>query len=111
MGVAVSNAQEADKQLASGGADYCLNRGIVREVDLGDGPTPVPAPGAGFTQRDADAFEARLEALRAEEIKKGVRVCRDCLNSVLKRQKKLQPKLIESWYKLYQVRMNWLLYS
>ena len=78
-------------------ASYLAN-GMLREVDLGDVPLPLnPA----LSARDRDILESQIEIKRAEEIKKGVRVCRDCLDIVMKRQKRLQPKRTEGWMRLY----------
>lgn len=45
--------------------------------------------------------EAELDSKRAREIKAGVRVCRECLNTIMKRQKKSQPKKLDPWLRLY----------
>lgn len=75
-----------------------LATGMLREVDLGDVPTPVnPA----LSARDRDILESQIETKRQEEIRKGVRVCRDCLTTVMKRQKRVQPKRTEGWMRLY----------
>lgn len=72
-----------------------LSSGYLREVDLGDH--------SSGSQREKDLLEAQAEAKRNEEMKKGVRVCRECLNTVTKRQKKLLPQRVEAWMKQYQV--------
>ncbi|KAK9899666.1 hypothetical protein P389DRAFT_2535 [Cystobasidium minutum MCA 4210] len=81
------------------GFNNLLSTGSVREVDLGDYP-PLQAL-ASLTVQERDVIEAELDSKRAREVKAGVRVCRECLNTVMKRQKKSQPKRLEPWLKLY----------
>lgn len=76
-----------------------LSSGSIREVDLGD-YTPVQAL-ASLTVQERDLVEAELDSKRAREVKAGVRVCRECLNTIMKRQKKSQPKRLEPWLRLY----------
>lgn len=86
------------KAMEKAGSTNYLATGILREVDLGDVPTPVnPA----LSARDRDILESQTENKRAEEMKKGVRVCRECLTTAMKRQKRLQPKRTEGWMRLY----------
>lgn len=84
---------------ATQGQHPLLSTGTVREVDLGDFP-PVQAL-AALSLKERDLVEAELDTRRAREMKAGVRVCRDCLNVVMKRQKKSQPKRQEPWLRLY----------
>ena len=77
-----------------------LSSGILREVDLGD----VASFGSNsMSPKDLDLHEAEAAAKRTEEMKKGIRVCRECFNTVMSRQKKLVPKRVEGWLRLYQV--------
>lgn len=56
---------------------------------------------ASLTPQERDLVEAELDSKRAREVKAGVRVCRECLNTVMKRQKKSQPKRLDPWLRLY----------
>lgn len=84
-----------------------LSSGYLREVDLGDHSTSNSAS----TQRERDLLDAQAEGKRTEEMKKGVRVCRECLDTVTKRQKKLLPQRVEAWMKQYQASSSSRLYS
>lgn len=75
-----------------------LSQGILREVDLGDLST---ISAASLPAREREQSEAEAEARRADEVKRGVRVCRECITTVMKRQKKVQPKRVEDWLRLY----------
>lgn len=86
---------ESEKGSQSGSL---LSQGILREVDLGDHPSPALA---ALHIRERERIESEAELRRAEEVKRGVRVCRDCLTAVMKRQKKLQPRRVEGWLRLY----------
>ena len=90
----------AEKSLASATPRQfnLLTSGILREVDLGDAAVPF---NPSLSQRERDLLESALESKRADETKRGVRVCRDCLDTVMKRQKKVQPKRTEGWMRLY----------
>ena len=79
-----------------------ISTGLLREVDLGDAPSSIEH--SPLSPRERDMQEAEVEAKRNLEMKNGVRICRDCLNTVMNRQKKLVPKRIENWMRLYQVR-------
>jgi rabenosyn-5 len=81
------------------GHSSLLATGSIREVDLGDFP-PIQAL-ASLTAQERDTVEAELDSKRMREMKAGVRVCRECLNTVWKRQKKSQPKREEPWLRLY----------
>lgn len=84
---------------SSSGHNALLSSGNLREVDLGDFPS-MQIFGT-LTPQERDLVEAELDSKRAREVKAGVRVCRECLNTVMKRQKKSQPKRIDPWLRLY----------
>lgn len=86
------------------GHDALLAAGSLREVDLGDFPSTLNF--ANLTPQERDLVEAELDSKRAREVKAGVRVCRECLNTVMKRQKKSQPKRTETWLRLYNALME-----
>lgn len=84
---------------SSSGHNALLAAGTLREVDLGDFPSNQNF--GTLTPQERDLVEAELDSKRAREVKAGVRVCRECLNIVMKRQKKSQPKRLEPWLRLY----------
>ena len=81
----------------------CLTLGTIREVDLGDNLS-------GHDKNDPSAMDPRVLAARAAEIKAGVRICRECLNTISRKQKRAQPSVTEPWVRLYKVSESYLVF-